>query len=309
MKFLKPKFWNSKKFSIISYALIPLSFFWKLIFFLNKISTREKKVEAFVICVGNIYIGGTGKTPLSLKLFSLLKKKNKNCAFIRKKYLEYQDEIELLKLKGPTYEDRKRINAINNAIKDNLDIVIMDDGFQDFSIKKNISIVCFHEKQWLGNGFTIPSGPLRENLSGLKRANYAFINGEKNDYNENILLEKNQFLKIFYYSYKPTNIKLFENKKAICFAGIGNPNNFFDLIKKNNIDIIEEISFPDHYDFSEKDLKNLEQKAENSDAILLTTEKDYLRLGDSYKKKINYLSIEVEIENEDNFIEELIKKI
>ena len=101
----------------------------------------------------------------------------------------------------------------------------------------------------------------------------------------------------------------FENKKTICYAGIGNPNNFFDLIKKNNVDVIEEISFPDHYNFSEKDLKNLEQKAENSDAILLTTEKDYLRLSDSYKKKINYLSIEVEIENEDNFIEELIKKI
>ena len=307
MNFLKPKFWNSNKFSITPYLLIPLTFFWQLIFFLKRIFTKENKVQTFVICVGNIYIGGTGKTPLSLKLFSLLKKNNKNCAFIRKKYTKYQDEIEFLKLKGPTYERSRRVDAINDAIKDKLDIVIMDDGFQDFSIKKNISIVCFHEKQWLGNGLTIPSGPLRENLSGLKRANYVFINGKKNEYNESMLLKKNQSLKIFYYNYRPTNIKVFENKKVVCFAGIGNPSNFFNLLKKNNIDVIEEISFPDHYNFSEEDLKMLDQKAKTLEAILLTTEKDYLRLNDSYKEKINYLNIEVEIENEDHFIKEIIK--
>ena len=100
-----------------------------------------------------------------------------NPAFIRKQYNLFEDEADLQKSIGPVYQNKKRIEAINEAKQNNVDVVILDDGFQDFSIYKNLSIVCFNNKQWIGNGLTIPSGPLRENLSSLKRANCVVING------------------------------------------------------------------------------------------------------------------------------------
>ena len=92
----------------------------------------------------------------------------------------------------PVYQNKKRIEAVKNAIKNNADVAILDDGFQDFSIKKNLSIICFNEKQWIGNGLTIPSGPLRESLFGLKRAECVIINGKKNKYIENEIYKKNK---------------------------------------------------------------------------------------------------------------------
>jgi len=309
MKFLKPKFWDKKQISLFSILLFPITLFIKLLNFLKSFFTKNYRCSIPVICVGNIYLGGTGKTPLCIELFSILKNLNKNPVFIRKKYESFQDEINLLKQIGPTYEGSKRINAINDAIQSKADVAILDDGFQDFSINKNLSIVCFNEKQWIGNGLVIPSGPLREGLSALKRANCVIINGEKNTDIEKRIFSKNKEIKIFYTKYKAQNIDKFKNKKVIGFAGIGNPVNFFNLLKDNNIDILEEISFPDHYNYFNKELENLINKAKENNTILLTTEKDYLRIEENYKKNINYLKIIVEIENRNQFIEEIKKVI
>jgi len=202
----------------------------------------------------------------------------------------------------------KRINVINDAIQSKADVVILDDGFQDFSINKNLSIVCFNEKQWIGNGLVIPSGPLRESLSALKRANCVIINGKKNADIENKIFEKNKDIKVFYTKYKAQNIEYLKNKKVIAFAGIGNPQNFFNLLKDNKIDIVEEIKFPDHHKYSDEELENLINKIKDNNYILLTTEKDYFRISENHKKNIKCLKIKVEIENKNQFIEE-IKKI
>ena len=309
MKFLKPKFWDKKQISLFSILLFPITLFIKLLNFLKSFFTKNYRCSIPVICVGNIYLGGTGKTPLCIELFSILKNLNKNPVFIRKKYESFQDEINLLKQIGPTYEGSKRINAINDAIQSKADVAILDDGFQDFSINKNLSIVCFNEKQWIGNGLVIPSGPLREGLAALKRANCVLINGEKNTDIENRIFSNNKKIKIFYTKYKAQNIDEFKNKKVIGFAGIGNPINFFNLLKDNNIDILEEINFPDHYNYFDKELANLINKAKENNSILLTTEKDYLRIDENYKKNINCLKIVVEIENRNQFIEEIKKVI
>ena len=309
MKFLKPKFWDKKQISLFSILLFPITLFIKLLNFLKSFFTKNYRCSIPVICVGNIYLGGTGKTPLCIELFSILKNLNKNPVFIRKKYESFQDEINLLKQIGPTYEGSKRINAINDAIQSKADVAILDDGFQDFSINKNLSIVCFNEKQWIGNGLVIPSGPLREGLAALKRANCVIINGEKNTDIENRIFSNNKKIKIFYTKYKAQNIDEFKNKKVIGFAGIGNPINFFNLLKDNNIDILEEINFPDHYNYFDKELANLINKAKENNSILLTTEKDYLRIDENYKKNINCLKIVVEIENRNQFIEEIKKVI
>ena len=308
MNFVKPKFWDKNKISFFSILLLPVNLIIKFASFLNRFLVKSKKFNTPIICVGNIYLGGTGKTPLCIEIFSILKELNMNPAFIRKKYDSFQDEVELLKKTGTIYQNKKRTKAIEEAIKNKSNIIILDDGFQDYTVNKNFSIICFNEKQWIGNGMTIPSGPLRETLFSLKRADCVVINGKKNLDIENKILNKNKKIKIFYTNYSPENVDKFKNKKVIAFAGIGNPENFFDLLEQNNIKIIEKIKYPDHYNYTEKELKNLINKSNENDAILLTTEKDYLRINTNLNKKINYLSINVKIKNRDLFVEE-IKKI
>jgi len=308
MNFLKPKFWDKKQVSFISILLFPISLIIKLANTFKPYFIRTNQYSIAVICVGNIYLGGTGKTPLCIEIFSILKNLNMNPAFIRKKYDSFQDEVNLQKKIGPIYQDLKRAKAINEAIKNKVNAVILDDGFQDFSVKKNLSIVCFNEKQWIGNGLTIPSGPLRENLSSIERAHCAFINGKKNTDIEKEILKKNKEIKIFYMKYKPQNIEKLKNKNVIAFAGIGNPENFFDLLKDYNIKVIEKINFPDHHKYSDQELRDLNNKIKENDNILLTTEKDYLRIDENFKENINYLKIETQIEKKNQFIDE-IKKI
>ena len=308
MNFFKPKFWDKNKISFFSIFLFPVALLIIVLITLKRFLTKTNQSSIPIICVGNIYLGGTGKTPLCIEIFSILKNLNMNPAFVRKKYDSFQDEVNLQKKVGPIYQNKRRMEAIKEAILNKTNVAILDDGFQDFSIEKNLSIVCFNEKQWIGNGLVIPSGPLRENLSALNRADCVIINGKKNAYIENKIFSKNKKIKIFYSTYKPQNINEFKNKKVIAFAGIGNPENFFDLLKSNEIDILNEIRFADHHKYLKKELENLINKSNESNAILLTTEKDYFRISENHKKNINYLKIKVEIENQSQFIEE-IKKI
>ena len=308
MNLFKPKFWDKNQISFFSVLLFPITLLIKFLVFFKASLTKKYESPIPIICVGNIYLGGTGKTPLCIEIFSILKNLKMNPVFIRKKYDSFQDEAALQKQVGPIYQNKKRAEAIREAIENKSNIAILDDGFQDFSIKKNLSIVCFNEKQWVGNGLIIPSGPLREDLSALKRADCVVINGEQNKDIENKIFIKNKEIKIFYTKYKPQNINEFKNNKVIAFAGIGNPRNFFDLLKDNRINLTEEINFPDHHKYSSKELENLFNKAKENNTILLTTEKDYFRIDESCKKNIRYLKIKIEIENREKFIEE-IKKI
>ena len=308
MNFFKPKFWDKNQVSLFSILLFPISLIVKLLSFFKKFITKTHDCSIPVVCIGNIYLGGTGKTPLCIEVFTIFKDLNMKPAFIRKKYTSFQDEANLQKQVGPVYQNKTRVEALKNAVKNNIDIAILDDGFQDYSINKNLSIVCFNEKQWIGNGLTIPAGPLRENLSALKRANCVVINGSKNISIENKILSKNKKIKIFYTKYDPQNISEFKNSKVIAFAGIGNPENFFNLLMDNAVNLIKRIKFPDHYEYTKNDLENLLNTAKDNSAILLTTEKDYFRIFEKYKKNISYLKVKIEIKDKKQFIKE-IKKI
>jgi len=308
MIFVKPKFWAKNKISFFSFLLFPITFIIKLLILFKQVFIKKHICSVPIICVGNIYLGGTGKTPLCVEIFSILKSLNMNPVFIRKKYNSYQDEVDFQKQKGPVFQNKKRIEAVKEAIKNKANIAILDDGFQDFSINKDLSIICFNEKQWIGNGLTIPSGPLRENLSSLKRADCVIINGNKNKNIENEIIKNNKKIKIFYSKYIPTNLDLIKNKEVIAFAGIGNPENFFDLLKDYNVNVIDTISFPDHYNYKDKELEKLINKAHEHNNILLTTEKDYLRIKKNLRNKINYVKIDTKIEDRNEFVNE-IKKI
>ena len=166
----KRKFWDYKRI-FWSTILLPFSAIYLLLSFLIKISKKRKKFSIPIICVGNIYSGGTGKTPLVREIYKITKSFGKNPAFIKKNYEYVKDEINILKKTGKTYYEKNRSQSINLSISHKHDTIILDDGFQDFSVKKDFSILCFNSKQQVGNGFIIPSGPMRE-LNSILRSMY-----------------------------------------------------------------------------------------------------------------------------------------
>ena len=180
MNLKKPKFWDYKKISIWATILFPLSVIYQFVYWTINLFGPLRKFPIPIICVGNIYLGGTGKTPLAREIFNICKSFNKNPAFIKKNYTYLIDEIKMLEKTGKTFATKDRVKSITLSINHNYDVGILDDGFQDFSIKPDLSILCFNSKQLIGNGFVIPSGPLRESFSSIKRANCIFVNGDKN---------------------------------------------------------------------------------------------------------------------------------
>ncbi len=309
MKLKKPKFWDLKQISLWALLLIPFSFLFQLVLLLVKFFKKPKNFSVPVICVGNIYLGGTGKTPLTLELFKIIKSIGKNPGFIKKGYDYLDDEIKMLEKIGKVYTDKSREKAINSLISSNYNVAILDDGFQDYSIKKNFSILCFNSRQLIGNGFTIPSGPLRESIKSLKRADCVLINGEKNIKFENKINKFNKNIKIFYSKYKLLDTDGIQNKKVIALAGIGNPENFFDQLKEKNIDLIKTYSYPDHHNYSKKELKNIIDESEKNNAVIVTTEKDHSRMNEEIKLIIKCIKVDLEIENKNDFINLIKSKI
>ena len=307
MKIFKPKFWE-KKNNLISFFLLPLSFFLQLLLELKKNLSKKKNFSIPIFCVGNIYIGGTGKTPLSIEIVKTIEKMNKKVAIVKKSYSEHADEFELIKSKQITlFKNSSRHNAINEALKNKFDCIVLDDGFQDFSINKNLNIICFNEKQLVGNGMTLPSGPLREPLASLKRCQIIIINGNKNLKFENTIKSISKNISIYYSKYLPINVEKFEGQSLLAFAGIGNPSNFFDFLEKNNLKLEKKISFPDHYEYSLGELNELIDFSLKNNLKLITTEKDFFRIKHFKLDEIKYLELKLEILNKSDFDGEIVK--
>tara|TARA_Y100001958_G_C21220537_1_gene545880 strand:- start:693 stop:1664 length:972 start_codon:yes stop_codon:yes gene_type:complete len=315
----KPKFWDYQKISLWAIVLFPLTYLYNFIFLIIKIFKTKKKFSIPIICIGNIYLGGTGKTPLAIEIFKICKFLYKKPAFVKKSYIYLDDEIKMLKKIGKTFTFKDRASSISSLIKNEFDIAILDDGFQDFSINSNLSILCFNSKQLIGNGLVIPSGPLREKFSSIRRADCIFINGDKNFEFENKIKMINSEAKIFYSKYVIKDPNKFKNKKIIAFAGIGNPQNFFDLLEENEINVKKTFSFPDHHKYSEVDYNKLykeismlenkeDEKQAQNETILLTTEKDYFRLDNKIRNNVDYVQIDLKIEDRNELIK-LIKEI
>ena len=310
MKIKKPKFWDYNKPNIISYILWPLSLFLQFLSNLKLLIVSKKKFkEIKTICVGNIYVGGTGKTSLSLIIYDiLLKNKIKTC-FIKKYYSDQKDEQKILENKGKLFNFSKRELSLEKAIKENYEVAIFDDGLQDKSIEYDLSFVCFNNLNFIGNGLTMPSGPLRESFKNIKKYKYIFLNGNMENI-KNIrekILETNSNAKIFEAKYVPMNIKEFDlNEKYLVFSGIGNHKTFLSMLKNNKMIINKDIEFPDHYNYSEKDLKNILKISKDNNLKILTTEKDFSRLNIKLNE-IKFIKSKLEISNEKDLINILSK--
>ncbi len=229
--------------NLISIILLPLTFFTFLFNYLKKLSPKVKfKVKT--ICVGNIYLGGTGKTPLVIKINSILKKKYKT-TIIKKNYVDQKDEQKILKKNGNLLCFKNRDIAIKTAENKNFDIAICDDGLQEKKINYDLSIACFNSTHTIGNGFLIPAGPLRESLFEIRNYDAVFLNGE--------------------------------------------------------FKIKEKRFFPDHYNFSNKDINEIKSLAKEKRLEIVTSEKDYLRLDNSKKKNIKFIKVDLKISNQKKF--------
>ena len=298
MKISKPIFWNNK--NLISLFLIPFSMITSIINFFKNFPSK-KKFKIKTICVGNIYLGGTGKTSLTMEINNILKKSFKTI-FIKKKYIDQLDEIELLKTYGNVFSDNDRkISLIKAENTRKYNLAILDDGLQDKTIKYDISIACFNSSYGIGNGLLIPAGPLRENLSMLRNYSAIFLNGEKKNKRIFSILKKfNNH--IFYSKYISTNIRKFNRKnKYLYFCGIGNPEEFEYTLKKYKFNIVKKIIFPDHHNFKDKEIDEIKKIAFENKLKIVTTEKDYKRLNTKNKKNIDYLKIKLKIKNLNKF--------
>jgi tetraacyldisaccharide 4'-kinase len=326
MYFIKPKFWDKKNNSFLSILLYPLSIIYYLISVIRKKISIPQKFNIPIICVGNIYIGGTGKTSVAIEIMKILNQSKKIC-FLTKGYgrkskkdiylnelnisnqntVDTGDEALLLNKYGDVYISNNRTKAINTIIKLGYDAIILDDGFQDHLIFKNLNILCFDSKNWIGNNNLIPSGPLREPLTSIKEANFIIIKGEKNQIIENEIKKLSPNIEIIYAENRIENNETLKNKNFIAFTGIGNPYSFFNTLLNNNIKIIKQIIYPDHFQFTEKNYKVLFQEAENNNCNLITTEKDWVRISKQFKDKVYYTKLSTLLIGKESLEKELKK--
>ena len=308
MKFKKPKFWDLKKPNIYSYILLPIAFLIQVFAYFKK-KTKINDFKIKTICVGNIYVGGTGKTSLCIKINEILKKKNIRSCFIKKFYKDQLDEQKILKKRGQVFSSKVRVDSIKQAEHENYEVAIIDDGLQDSSINYDKSIVCFNNINWIGNGMVIPSGPLREKLFNIRNYDCIFLNGNL----ENLETIKKEIVKIhskaniYIGQYKILNIdEINLSDNYFAFSGIGNHKTFLSTLKEHKINVMEDLEFPDHYEYTNKDLDKIITFSKKFNSKVITTEKDYLRIDNQINKEIQFVKSEIIIIDEEKFIKQII---
>ena len=175
-----------------------------------------------------------------------------------------------------------------------------------------MEIVCFNNINWIGNGLTLPSGPLRENISNLKFYENIFLNGNE----ENLITIKDQIKKINPNmninsgKYTLLNIGEFgKDQNYLVFSGIGNHKTFVEMLKNNKLKIVSDLEYPDHYQYSKRDFDEIIINAKKYNARIITTEKDYLRLNKKNKKNIKFLKTDLNIKNVKNFEKFLMERL
>ena len=308
MKLKKPKFWDYEKPNLYATILNPLALFLQLLnSFKRKTYKQDLKIKT--ICFGNIYLGGTGKTSLCIALKNILDQRKIKSCFIKKYYEDQYDEQNILKKYGKLFTAKRRIDAIKKAENENYDFAILDDGLQDKSIVPDINIVCFNNINWIGNGLTIPAGPLRENINNLKYFDHVVLNGNSENL-ESIkkkILSINSKINIHVGKYEVQNISNFKkSENYLVFSGIGNHKSFISMLKNEGLNVIKDLEFPDHYQYSKAEINKIVLNAEILNCKIITTEKDYLRLENIKSDKIQFVKSQIKIFDESKFLSAVI---
>lgn len=318
-----PGFWNEK--GIISDLLIPFSVIYFFFIRLREFFSKPAKSPIPVICIGNAIAGGAGKTPVAIAIGKYLSKKGHKFSFITRGYggrlngpvevkpdihsaEDVGDEALLLARIAPCFVSVNRHAGAEVAAKSGSKTVILDDGLQNNSIIKNLSILVVDGGYGFGNKLVIPAGPLRDSLhKTISKCKFAVVIGE--DENKLIpFLEKR--LEVFIVTVEYIGNINPEGRKFIAFAGIARPEKFFNTLRKNGFSLVETINYADHYPFGRKEVEELLARAKNLDAELITTEKDHVRLPEEFKDKILTLNIEIKFPDEalDKILSDIVSR-
>ena len=314
----QPSFWFKK--NITSFLLSPFGFLYeKIVWFRLKIN-KAHKTKIPVVCVGNISVGGTGKTPLSLALADYFIRKGKNVFFLNHGYKsnlqnvmidlrehkasDVSDEAMIFAMKLPTVVDKNRARGAQKAQKLGADIVIMDDGFQNPTIYKQLSFVVFDGKRGIGNGLCMPAGPLRETLKqGLKRANAAVIVGNDETNLADKIKTLHPRLPILYGHLEPK--QTLKGLKGIAFAGIGHPEKFYTMLEKSGVTLVDTVSFADHYAYTRADIQKLLKRKQP----LFTTLKDAVKIDEDLRARLTIVDFDFIFDNMDELEKIITRKI
>jgi tetraacyldisaccharide 4'-kinase len=256
------------------------------------------KSAARVICVGNLTAGGSGKTPVAMAVAERLIAGGKKVFFLTRGYgggeagpvlVKDQsaegvgDEALLLARLAPTIVARDRAAGARLAEAQGADVIVMDDGHQNFSLAKDLSLVVADGAAGFGNGLMIPAGPLRESMAqGLARADAVIVVGEGNP-------ELGAFSRPVLRARLAAESETFRGRRVFAFAGIGRPEKFLETLRAGGAEIAGAQFFPDHHPYGAADIAALKRWA--GDALPVTTEKDFVRLDPGLAAGIEYLPV------------------
>lgn len=304
MFLLPPKFWTTPG-SVLSYILEPFSWFYQIGAVVHKQISRPYQASVPVISIGNIILGGAGKTPVTIAIAKTLQSMGYTPHIISRGYggilkgplqvnLEHQyvqvgDEPLLLSKYAPTWISKNRKAAVNLAIKSGADILLLDDAHQNYTLKKDMSFVVVNGSNGFGNGRIFPAGPLRQSIqSGLKEATTIVFISQNNDPAPPALRSISCPIiraRIIPISPKPCAV--------LGFAGIGYPEKFRQTLEQAGYEVRFFKSFPDHYPYTEEDIRKLRMRARVEKAYLITTEKDAMRIPHSCRNDILVLPMDL----------------
>lgn len=322
--FKTPQFWQRRNW--ISALLTPFSAIYALGWRMHQHSKQPFKVDIPVICVGNAVMGGSGKTPTVIAFVDFIKTHDlaKNPYVLTRGYggsitsptlvdpkvhnfEDVGDEALLIARHAPVIKSPDRAEGAKLAIEKGTDMIIMDDGLHNTSLHQDIKILVVDSHYGFGNERLFPSGPLRAPLrSTINKADIILTIGKRTDgYDVFSLDESAPTL----WAYINSDKKLDTSKPYIAFAGIGLPQKFKRSLEKAGAKLIDFHEFPDHHVFTEKELQNLKQQAEDSAAILITTEKDFIRIPLAYHDSIATFPIHLEFEAHETLLSTLKAKL
>lgn len=311
MKIIEPKFWwNDNPSILIKLMSLPFGILLKILIFLRNKLLKKIFLPKPVICVGNFVVGGQGKTPFVRYLRSVLEDVDKKTVVISNGYggkmkspkiiteidksIDCGDEALLHAKDGITVVSKNRVDAIEVLDKSHFDLILLDDGFQDPSIHKDLNIVIVDTSKGIGNNLLIPFGPMRESLDfALKKTDIVILINSINQNHQSIInvlkIWKGLVLNAEYETYIDEDI----NEEIIAFSGISNPDKFTYGLKSIGAKVNKHFIFSDHENISEDDAKEIFEYSKFKNLRIVTTEKDLVKLKeskkDSYREKL-YLS-------------------
>ena len=312
--------------------LYPIFYFLSFVWFISHQCRvrfgRYEKMPIPIVCVGNITLGGAGKTPTVIFLANYLKKNNikthvvsrgyggkfKGTVFVdRRTHSAYEvgDEPLLIAQHAKVWVSKKKKNGILEAYKAGAELVLLDDGHQNFSIAKDINILVFDAEVNLKNEKIFPIGNLRESpRSAISRADFLIsIGSSVSNKNLQETFFQNNNHKIIEGKFEPSIIPKLKKRKLVAFCGIGRPEKFFSMLRKLNLEIIKEYSFRDHHFYSKRQLTKISDIAAKNEALVVTTAKDFVKIPATFQKKIYPIDIELHLSKNKKLLLELKKLV